>query len=266
MPGAAPPTAATPETAPPPPAARELTPPEAPATASTPASPAAAPGPCGPLDPAPAESVLWAAVPAADRASLEGKPRRVVMAELDGAPPTEAALLVQDVPPSDTYDQEGQSVLWVLAKRGAGWIVTGRREYFITEGPGGTFDGEPGNQVLRPEELRATCGQFLRVEHLDLRGSSDPRYSIRRFELLHVVEGALVPAFTCVTNEDNAEGPDRSGTTTTRTVVYQRGTPLSIRVREVTLDERERRQVAQTTYVLTGPRFQAPNDLCRSGR
>lgn len=238
------------------------------------AVPVRAPSPC---DEPTASSLLarvpdarregWAAETPPDRdpeghlhAYLEVRPR-VLEVELDGPAPREAVLSLN----RGEQESASASAVFVFACRGVAWELVGDIELEIDRGWYGTLDDDPGVVVLRPETIAGIDHDLLRVEHVDVRGSHDPRFIRRRFLLLHVVGGALVTALDVVVREHYEGGPSRETTSeATRTLILRPGTARTLpRYRFVfvlTEGDTNRRAGRCSTWLVFDGRTFVPSD------
>ncbi|MBN8614512.1 MAG: hypothetical protein J0L92_28185 [Deltaproteobacteria bacterium] len=229
-----------------------------------------APSPCA----EPSVATLFARVPEAEREGYFAQTRperdeddvlheylsvrpRVLEVELDGQAPREAVLGLN----TGEAEEESGSSVWVFTCQGSSWDVVGRIELEISEGWSGTLDTEPGLAVLRAETIAGIDHDLLRLEHVDVRGSYDPRFTTRRFVLLHVVSGSLVTALDVVVSEIYEGGPAREETSSaTRTLILRPGTartPPRYRLVVVLTEGEERRRTGRrsTWLVFDGRTF-----------
>jgi hypothetical protein len=235
-----------------------------------------APSPCA----EPTVTMLFARVSAAEREGYYAETRpeqdedevlheylsvrpRVLEVELDGQAPREAVLGLN----TGEAEEESGSSVWVFTCRGSSWDVIGRVALDINAGWSGTLDVEPGLAVLRAETIGGIDHDLLRVEHVDVRGSYDPRFTTRRFVLLHVVAGALVTALDVVVSELYEGGPAREETSSaTRTLILRAGTarrpPRYRLVVVLTEGEARRRTRRCSTWLVFDGRSFVPRDAC----
>ncbi|MGE0792074.1 MAG: hypothetical protein AB7S26_40750 [Sandaracinaceae bacterium] len=214
---------------------------------------------------------LLARVPRGERDGLdvddEGLPSSIVRLDLDGNPGEELVLAV-DVLVSELDDEGGDSFSALIAYRcmGGRWAFVGRHSLPIDRGWDGTFDTRPGVVVMREERFARVDHPFLRVEHVDVRGSHDPRFISRRLLLLHMVGGRLIVAFDAFVRVDYVSGPARSDAgSIVRTVVFQRPRAPRIRMRVVDRTDRRPRRCA-ATFAFDGRTFVGEGDGgCETG-
>lgn len=218
---------------------------------------------------APTFETLWPAVPDARRAGLvvddEHTETHVASIELDGAAPAEAVLAVDSLV-SELESELGapQTGLFVLRCTATGWTLVGRVDVAIDAGWDGTIDTRPGVVVLHAETLPGVGHDFVRIEHLDVRGSYDPRFVSRRLMLLHVVADEVIVAFDAVVRTETESGPDRDlGPTTVRSVVYRRTTPPGIRFRVSETSAAGRTHtICRTDFLFDGRTFVPADPTC----
>lgn len=208
--------------------------------------------------PTPTAQALWLATSDAQRAGsqLPDSRSQVAEVELTGAAPNEAALAF------DELEGEPRTRLWVYACQQGQWASLAHAELDINRGWDGTIDTRPGVQRLQRETF-AGAHEFLRLEHVDVNGGSDPRFVRRRLLLFHLVRGELSPALDLTLDESNESGPERETTmTSTRSITRIRGTRprYRLRVSETVVGEPRRR--CTTTLNFDGERFVPRNPRC----
>ncbi|AKF09393.1 hypothetical protein [Sandaracinus amylolyticus] len=215
---------------------------------------------------APTFETLWPAVPAARREGIvvddEHATTRVATIELDGASPAEAVLAIDSLI-SELDEELGapRTGLFVLRCRGGAWSLVGRVDVEIDRGWDGTYDDRPGVVVMRAETLPGIGHDLARIEHVDVRGSYDPRFVSRRLMYLHVIGDEVVVAFDAVVRVETEAGPDRSDVGgTLRSVVLRRTTPPAIRMRITDLLANGRRRPRCRTDLRFDGRTFVPDD------
>jgi hypothetical protein len=161
------------------------------------------------------------------------------------------------------------SSLWVLAPQGGSWKKIDRRDFAIDPCWEGTLDGTPGFFLVRAEPLLGACRELLRVEHIDLCGSADPRYFRHGFELFALEDQHLVSILDCPTEDTVIRGPDRDSVTIKRNIRFgQSGFPREIEVRkdqDSTLEGGEAQTNSSgTVYRYVGKKYlPLGKDLCQ---
>ena len=212
---------------------------------------------------------LLGAVPAERRRGLmlddEHARFGIAVAELDGVGPGEAILAIDSLV-SELEAELGDPVtaLFVFRCEPPRWRLLDRMDLPIDRGWDGTIEGPPGVVTLRAEPFDGVDHEFVRVEHVDIRGSYDPRFVARRFLLLHVVGDEVVVAFDRVVRVETESGPARApGDATVRTVLYRDGVPprITLRVRVTDANGRSRTR-CRTDLTFDGRTFVPADSDC----
>lgn len=215
-----------------------------------------------------AEAVtLWNALPAAERSralrgegeSFDTSRHTAVQGNFDQTPDTESVLSFTP-PESFSVDADKTSFVWFFRCAGD---VPSYIDGFAFENnsySNGTLDGEFGIVTARAERFRGLDHLLLRIEHVDIFGGADPRYSIRTFNLLHLVDSHVVSALAVPTMEETIGGPMRDMLCEKQaTVTYEAGRVPKLRYRARKLDHttgRTPRTTRCTTRaVFDGTRF-----------
>lgn len=201
--------------------------PEPPRPAAPPSNPPPAPPPCEAEPPRELAALMAALGPAAP-SMLEGSEPRVVLAQLDGAGPMEAALVARvagdtfgDHPSADP-DRGATDHLWVLRRTGDAWVVAGHRTFDATQDHG-TFEYAAGVTSVRAEPLLGPSHDVLLVTSEQGQGGVDPRWLEHRTALFGLGAGGLQRLFACATRREDVSGPARAGVVVTRRITLHRG-------------------------------------------
>ncbi|MEZ4394734.1 MAG: hypothetical protein R3A48_26975 [Polyangiales bacterium] len=217
---------------------------------------------------APEASALWARIPDdlregawiargdGDDGRLDPAPR-VLTAELDGAAPREAVLAVDAI----RRGAESRSLVWTFGCRDGAWRALGVLSLGVDAAWDGTLDARPGLAALRVERAPGMDHDFLRVEHLDVRGGADPRFERRRLVLIHVRDGLPFAALDLALREHVLAGPARA-------TVYEATRALDLRAPRATLRVRTfsgsppRWRACRTALRLEGRSYRAADPAC----
>ncbi|MDP3275136.1 MAG: hypothetical protein Q8Q09_08080 [Deltaproteobacteria bacterium] len=147
-----------------------------------------------PHDPAPSLHTLLSLLPSGDGGALSRSlfDVRLMMAELDGAGPTEAVLSASR---ESTYGPE--EIIWVFSAQAGSWVHRATSHYAINRESGNVdAEGRRGVVVLRSVRVGAGCQELLRVEHLRTNFQPQPQSS-RQLILYALDREQLSPVFGC---------------------------------------------------------------------
>ena len=188
---------------------------------------------------------------------------KVARVEMDGPPPLELAFSLARL--GEHFDETpSESLVWLFQCAEGRWSTFSRLNYEIDSDWDGTYEGPAGIQVLRAERLPGVGHDFLRIEHVNMRGAYDPRYFQRLMQLVHRVEGQTVLAFDTFVRDETTSGPDReSDSIVLRYVVYGKGETPTIRYREVeTNDWGRQKTLCRTLLRFDGKVFRSQDPDC----